>query len=199
MQVHEGSLHQVMHDVHDARFANPYFFCVYNLIPEVIQSDHVTATDKVGFVFDKQAERRMVRDGFDEFVNGLPERLQSRLWGDPRFENDEEFPPLQAADLLAWWFRRWSVDANLGQPLWKPPWRFPEMQLPMFAKKYGRAEIERYRRFMLDTPAGMATLNPDGSVTIGKPLYGPTMTFYGDEQKGSASVLRYYPKKKSGE
>jgi hypothetical protein len=34
----------------------------------------------------------------------------------PRFEKDGDFPPLQAADLLAWWIRRWESGGDFDIP-----------------------------------------------------------------------------------
>jgi hypothetical protein len=65
----------------------------------------------VDFFFDEQAEKKLILSGWDTFL-AADRRAESRhLYGNkPRFENDEEFLPLQAADLWAWWIREWVVD-----------------------------------------------------------------------------------------
>jgi hypothetical protein len=64
---------------------------------------------KVNFIFDEQSEKRKILSAWEEYISRREEEVR-RLYGErPRFEDDTEFLPLQAADFWAWWIRRWYV------------------------------------------------------------------------------------------
>lgn len=62
--------------------------------------------DKIDFIFDNQSEKNDVISGWDQYIKDRPPELQSRFGTTPRFEDDKEFLPLQAADFIAWYVRR---------------------------------------------------------------------------------------------
>lgn len=68
---------------------------------------------KVDFIFDRRSESRLILEGWDSIVQD--DTVVSSLFNStPRFEDDREFLPLQAADFLAWWVRKWSKDGDRG-------------------------------------------------------------------------------------
>jgi hypothetical protein len=94
-----------------AEVTGPYWFA-YNMIIDYLYRHHsgLRLTDRVDFIFDDQSEKKHVRDTWDYFKStGSPE-LQ-RIMGDkPVFKCSHALKPLQAADLWAWWVRRWFVN-----------------------------------------------------------------------------------------
>ena len=77
----------------------------------------ISKDDRIKFIFDDQiAEKRMVRAFWNVFMKDAPQFAKNRMLGEPAFENDIDFKPLQAADLLAWWIRRRYLERNYGLP-----------------------------------------------------------------------------------
>jgi len=73
-------------------------------------------------IFDEQIESKIVLEAYDILTmkqNGDMAPFKNR----PIFRNDEEFLPLQAADLLAWWARkRWLEKETFVDMNWLFPW-----------------------------------------------------------------------------
>jgi hypothetical protein len=59
----------------------------------------------VSFIFDEQTEKRTILDGWDDYIHSKPPQMTHRFGKTPRFESDDDFLPLQAADFWAWWTR----------------------------------------------------------------------------------------------
>lgn len=78
-----------------------------HVIDEVIDRDQ-----KIDFIFDNQAEKRFILQAWDEFAASRNETYRNNLGATPRFEDDHDFLPLQAADFWAWWVRKWHEDGT---------------------------------------------------------------------------------------
>lgn len=63
----------------------------------------------VDFWFDDRPEKKQVRALWDDYVAIWPPEIRARFGKEPRFESDDEFPPLQGADLWAWWARKFEA------------------------------------------------------------------------------------------
>lgn len=70
----------------------------------------------VDLYFDGQSDKRYILDGWDEYLGGRSDNIKHLYGSTPRFVDDEKFLPLQAADLWAWWVRKWAVDRDIGSP-----------------------------------------------------------------------------------
>lgn len=68
--------------------------------------------EQVDFIFDEQSEKKMIWDAWDEYIQERSDELRPLYGSAPRFENDKKFLPLQAADLWAWWIRRWHEEGR---------------------------------------------------------------------------------------
>lgn len=67
----------------------------------------------VDFIFDDHSTAASVVSGFEEFKHFHPD-ISDRLSRPPRFERDDKFLPLQAADMFAWHVRRhWLQEGSL--------------------------------------------------------------------------------------
>jgi hypothetical protein len=84
---------RLIKNFHNHRYNNP-------IMREIFSLDH-----KVDFFFDKQTGSDLILDQWDSFVESSPREVK-KMYGDkPRFEDDDEFLPIQAADFWAWWAR----------------------------------------------------------------------------------------------
>lgn len=71
-------------------------------LAEVVPQDQ-----KVDFIFDNQSEKKIIDAGWDDYIANRPPESKDLYGARPRFEDDNDFLPLQAADLWAWWVREW--------------------------------------------------------------------------------------------
>lgn len=93
---------------------NPYFVCFRVLMDmfhtrRADMSGIVQAGDRIDFFFDEHGEEKQIREAWDEYVEKKPEPFRSDFSSAPRFEDDKDFLPLQAADFWAWWVREWTA------------------------------------------------------------------------------------------
>lgn len=63
--------------------------------------DELTGGGEIEFFFDDQSEKKFIRDGWEEFVRNRRADVRDRYASEGKFEDDEEFLPLQAADFSA--------------------------------------------------------------------------------------------------
>lgn len=75
--------------------------------------------EKVDFIFDKQAEQKQILASWDRYADPYAFEVRKLLGAHPRFEDDQEFLPLQAADFWAWWVRKWAEDGVLDEKIGK--------------------------------------------------------------------------------
>ncbi len=115
-------------------FFNPYLFSFYQVMMAFHENreaaSHVLPVEqKVDFIFDERSEKKHILESWDAFLSTIPNK---EIYGaTPRFENDEEFLPLQAADFLCWWMREWETEGleyNSTLLPWPKKQGFPVMQ-----------------------------------------------------------------------
>ena len=70
------------------------------------------------FIFDDQSEKTIILNAWESYVSGNTEDVRERFGATPRFEDDKDFLPLQAADFWAWWVREWYSDGKLQGGFW---------------------------------------------------------------------------------
>jgi hypothetical protein len=73
--------------------------------------------EKIDFIFDSQSEKGIIYAAWDDYLLSKSPESRNRYGATPRFEDDNEFLPIQAADLWAWWVRKWYKDGNLTDRL----------------------------------------------------------------------------------
>ena len=107
----------------DPKYSNPYYLAWLLTVSNFRNfRDYGSWTETVDVYFDKQSEER--------FVQRAWEIMSDRYNGDvgpfrnaPMFRSDEEFLPLQAADLLAWWARKnWIEHGSFSNQKSLFPW-----------------------------------------------------------------------------
>lgn len=89
------------------RFLMDHFHTKRHLMTEAIPSDA-----KVDFYFDDRVEKKVVLRMWDNYMNNRPPEVRALYGATPRFEADDDFLPLQAADFWAWHVRRWTADGT---------------------------------------------------------------------------------------
>ena len=105
---------------------NPYILAFRALFDFTAQYQHeLGIAGPIDFIFDKRGEKKKVLEGFEVFKKHCREDIRGRLGTEPRFEDDEDYLPLQAADLLAWhirkfWLRHRSITTGPLELSWKP-------------------------------------------------------------------------------
>jgi uncharacterized protein DUF3800 len=85
----------------------PYHLLAHGLMAQFIRfALQEGINDRVEFYLDYQGdEPQAMKDiisEFQQFVAAAPPEAQALFSGLPKFENDDEFKPLQAADMLVW-------------------------------------------------------------------------------------------------
>lgn len=91
----------------------PYHYAFRALMDGLHGEKHVfnelmPIDEPIDFIFDRQAEASTLLSLWDRYVESAPPDIRKRYGSMPRFEDDEDFLPLQAADLWAWAVRWWA-------------------------------------------------------------------------------------------
>jgi hypothetical protein len=102
----------------------PYMLAYKACIDMVIQQHaSLGIVDPVDFIFDKRSEERIVREAYNYYEDSLPPEYAGLAGRPPRFENDDYFKPLQAADMLAWFARlHWLKYGSICGSYVEFPW-----------------------------------------------------------------------------
>lgn len=112
----EGGEQQIDIESIKKAWGDPYYFGFRALMDGFHQlrsekSPLVPLSDEpVDFYFDEHSRKKVIRLIWDDYLRRRPVEQRSWFGSEPRFENDEKFLPLQAADCWAWWARRWAAE-----------------------------------------------------------------------------------------
>ncbi len=71
--------------------------------------------DKIDLYLDENLSYGGYLDDWHEMANGLPDHIRELIGVEPRFDNDEELLPLQAADFWASWLRQGAETGRLRE------------------------------------------------------------------------------------
>lgn len=111
---------------------NPYFFLFWNIIQLVVKWERASSRrEKVDFVFDDQSKiGREAQSWHCTFLDCMNDDEKFILSGTPIFKHDSDTPPLKAADMWAWHYRREVMEreqqgalyrrTEAGEILWQP-------------------------------------------------------------------------------
>jgi hypothetical protein len=90
------------------RTDRPYFLIYHSLMALVFQwATYNGINEKIDLIFDEQREESdFLQSIFSKIMSFAPPEMKDRIGGRPIHVDDEEHPPLQAADILAWCIRR---------------------------------------------------------------------------------------------
>jgi hypothetical protein len=113
-----------------SRMNNPYFVTFWKLLEcfhvtrlqnprlmpaDVSLSEVLPLDQKIDFYFDEHSAKNSILEVWNLFLNDIPEETRALFGHMPRFEDDECFMPLQAADFWAWWVRKGHEDGKLRE------------------------------------------------------------------------------------
>jgi hypothetical protein len=88
---------------------------------------------QVEFWFDERAEKKKIRRAWVEYVSSRRSHVRERYSREPQFEHDDDYLSLQAADLWAFWVRRWDAEGH--------PEKMSEPDFGFWAEKKQRPKL----------------------------------------------------------
>ena len=102
-------------------WANPYYFSFRYFLDEIhlhkgIFEEDVPLSEKIDFYFDNRTESGPILAAWSEVRERFPEQIERHFGANPRFEDDQDFLGLQAADFWAWWVRNWYEEDDTEVP-----------------------------------------------------------------------------------
>lgn len=94
---------------------NKFDVCMKFLLSTLLEyksknPDIIPFPDRIDFYFDDTTEKDVVLRHWDSHMKQVPAEWLRFYGPSPRFENDEVYLPIQAADFRAWWTRKWVVE-----------------------------------------------------------------------------------------
>ena len=91
---------------------NPYFFLLWQMLQMIgTWSRDVAPAEKIELVLDQQNEAgRRVLAWYPRLLAVMDESDRQALPAAPVFRADRDLPPLKAADMWAWFWRREAID-----------------------------------------------------------------------------------------
>lgn len=101
----------------------PYFLSFFGMMVKLTSlTQRLKLGDRIDFIFDTQGgeSKSLLVSQFEQFVGIAPPEVKALIGGSiPKFEREEDFKPLQAADMLAWHARRYYYDLLGGRHPWE--------------------------------------------------------------------------------
>lgn len=101
-----------------AALNRPYFFTFFGVMARLINlARQLQLGDEIEFIFDTLGGelQALLLDEFEKFISLRPPTLQHLTCSPPKFAREQDFAPLQAADMLAWHARRYYFDQCRGK------------------------------------------------------------------------------------
>lgn len=128
------------------RLENPYGMAFQGIIEDFAQNQHKLKIDEpVDFIFDEESEEAAVLEGWDwiKVGNSVDSSYTKFIGGRPTFLDDKKVLPLQAADLWAWWIRKWEIERiKDGVKYLKFPWG-AQREIPRLHMHYKEKDFLR--------------------------------------------------------
>lgn len=89
-----------------------YNFSVSRIIWHVLSREYCAGRVRAArFIFDTQVgEEKLIKNWWAQTKRNAPGRIRRRMGETPIWCRDEDYPPLQAADMVAWAYRRDAAD-----------------------------------------------------------------------------------------
>lgn len=179
-----AALAKVMADAPDPRFREPYFVGLHLLISEVARAPQLPFDEPIEFVFDQGRKTRDLLDDWDKFIAGAPPAIRKRIVGEPKFRDDVECVPIQAADMKAWWGRQRFREVFDGATEKRPMRNLrPDIDpVKSVHVAFREAELTRFRSAFFGGPFVVAGQH---ELTMGAGGFG-VFTLRGGPEDGSA-------------
>jgi len=103
------------------RWNDPYYFGFRHFLDgfhrrrDTLEPE-IPVDARIDFYFDRRSEQHRVLEAWADVRAQMPPEEEERYGQDPRFENKQEYLPLQAADFYAWWAREWYEEDSSDVP-----------------------------------------------------------------------------------
>jgi hypothetical protein len=108
---------------------NPYFWGFIGLYQVLFhESQHLPCKEPFKVIFDSQQEKSQCMRGWEKLMKNAQTEWKNIAPDPPGFEKDERERPLQAADMLAWWVRKWESEGTLDHAIRRG--ELPELTWP---------------------------------------------------------------------
>jgi hypothetical protein len=94
-------------------FKDPYFLCWKGIVSTITHNRIESGNQNpIELLFDHQnSQEGEILKGWSEFKKiATPEQIE-QVGGIPLFGNSKNILPLQAADIYAWWVRKWYIES----------------------------------------------------------------------------------------
>jgi hypothetical protein len=92
---------------------NPYFIAFASITRGLaINQDRLGIRSPIDFVFDEETELVKAVNGWAAMKAAVPQEVSALMGATPTSGKDELMLPLQAADLIAWWVRKWELEGT---------------------------------------------------------------------------------------
>jgi hypothetical protein len=119
------------------KLSTPYFFAFKAVAEGIAQlQPQLGLYEPVDLIFDEHTSKGPCIAGWDHFKEHASPDMAQYLGSTPAFRSEEEYLPLQAADLYAYWARKWAVDGVTdGVARLAFPWTI-KREIPRFAASF---------------------------------------------------------------
>jgi len=154
------------------KLRNPYHFA-FRVIVEGVARDQIKLglDEPITFIFDNQNEAKVLTEAWDLLKFAAAPQIQLFLGDAPSFQEDEEAPPLQAADLYAWWVLKWQREGDAKTGVhdqrfdWEPKKNINRLHMAWLEKDEFRnamkGSIERAEKLRFDHMLGKKGLTQE--------------------------------------
>lgn len=105
-----------------------HYYIAFSIMLSTLTKFDVPDGIKIDLIFDERSEKGRIFKAWETIKNSADASSLDKFGSNPRFEDDTEFLPLQAADFLAWWVRQWQETSKQQETIGSFPWERHEDQ-----------------------------------------------------------------------
>jgi hypothetical protein len=121
---------------------NPYYFAFKAITDLTAQHQKdLGIHEPVDFIFDDESEKSRLDGMWDLLKFSSAPKFRKYMGDEPSFQKDENVLPLQAADLYAWWIRKWEQEGLID---WARDLPFPwgkQRDIRRFHAQFGKKDF----------------------------------------------------------
>jgi hypothetical protein len=118
--------------------------------------------DPVNLIFDQESVRKFPPGAWARMKLAATEEARAFMGVEPTYKNDKTCLPLQAADLWAWWVRKWTLDGDAdGIKDLKFPWMVQRRDLFRYNMRFVEQDFRDMIARMLSRRTYMIASHPD--------------------------------------
>lgn len=147
----------------DGPLANPYCLSFYAILTGIGYEAAEMNAERLELIFDQHDKyARLVKSVYPYMKKKCDPELARMLPVEPLFRDDVEFLPLQAADLLAWLFRK-AFNGLQTEWEWIAGELMPAIPMSRYSTLYTRDRLENVHRMTADV-----VLTPEETEELGR-------------------------------